>query len=173
MAPTELKELTEKFQDLLDKGFIRPTISPWGTPVLFVQNKDGSLCKYIDYHQLNKVIVKNKYPLPIIDDLFDKLQGASYFSKIDLRYGYNHLKVRECDNPKTTFRTRYSHFEFLVMSFRLTNSPASFMDLTNRVFKHCLDMFVIVFIDDIFIYSHREDDHEYHFRIVLQTLRDL
>ena len=127
---------------------------------------------YIDYRQLNKVTVKNRYPLPRIDDLFDQLQGAIYFSKIDLRSGYHQLRVRECDILKTAFRTRYGHFKFLVMSFGLTNTPAAFMDLMNRVFKQYLDMFVIVFIDDILVYSRTERDHADHLRIVLQTLRD-
>lgn len=172
MAPAELKELKEQLKDLLDKGFIRPSVSPWGAPVLFVRKKDGSLRMCIDYRQLNKVTIKNKYPLPRIDDLFDQLQGASYFSKIDLRSGYHQLKVRECDILKTTFRTRYGHFEFLVMSFGLTNAPAAFMDLMNRVFRPYLDMFVIVFIDDILVYSRSEDEHSDHLRTVLQTLRD-
>ena len=162
MAPAELKELKEQLKDLLDKGFIRPSVSPWGAPVLFVRKKDGSLRMCIDYRQLNKVTIKNKYPLPRIDDLFDQLQGASYFSKIDLRSGYHQLKVRECDIPKTAFRTRYGHFEFLVMSFGLTNAPAAFMDLMNRVFRPYLDMFVIVFINDILVYPRSEDEHSDH-----------
>ncbi|KAF3625198.1 Two-component response regulator ARR22 [Capsicum annuum] len=168
----ELKELKELLKDILHKGFIRPSISPWGAPVLFVQNKDGSLHMWIDYRQFNKVTVKKKYPLSIINDLFDQLQGASYFSKIDLRSGYHQLKVRECDIPKIAFRTCYGHFEFLVMSFGLTNAPAAFMDLMNRVFKQYLDMFVIVFIDDILLYFRNENDHANHLKIVLQTLRD-
>ncbi|KAH0689385.1 hypothetical protein KY289_016743 [Solanum tuberosum] len=172
MAPTELKELKEQLKDLLEKWFIRQSVSPWGPPVLFVRKKDGSLRMCIDYRQLNKVTIKNKYPLPRIDDLFDQLQSASCFSKIDLRSGYHQLKVRECDIPKTTFRTRYGHYEFLVMSFGLTNAPAAFMDLMNRVFKPYLDMFVIVFIDGILIYSRNEEDHGSHLRIVLQTLKE-
>ncbi|KAH0689476.1 hypothetical protein KY289_016834 [Solanum tuberosum] len=164
MAPAELK-------DLLDKDFIRPSVSPWGAPVLFVRKKYGSLRMCIDYRQLNKVTIKNKYPLPRIDDLFDQFHGATCFSKIDLILGYHQLKVRECDIPKTTFRTRYGHYEFLVMSFGLTNAPAAFMDLMNRVFKPYLDMFVIVFIYDILIYSRNEEDHTSHLRIVLQTLK--
>ena len=117
-------------------------------------------------------MVKNKYLLLRIDDLFDQLQGASYFSKIDLRSGYHQLRVRECDISKTTFRTRYGHFKFLDMSFGLTNAPIAFMDLMNRVFKQYLDIFVIVFIDDILVYSRTERDHADHLRIVLQTLRD-
>ena len=172
MAPVDLKELKEPLKDLLDKGFIRPSVSPWGAPVLFVHKKDGSLRICIDYHQLNKVTVKNKYSLPRIDDIFDQLQGAIIFSKIDLRSGYHQLKVRECDIPKTAFRTRYGHFEFVVMSFGLTNAPAAFMDLMNRVFKQYLDMFVIVFIDDILVYSKSNEEHATHLRIVLQTLED-
>ena len=126
----------------------------------------------IDYRQLNKVTLKNKYPLPRIEDLFDQLQGAQCYSKIDLRSGYHQLKVKEVDILKTAFRTRYSHFEFLVMSFGLTNAPAAFMDLMNRVFKPYLDLFVIVFIDDILVYSRSETDHAEHLRIVLQTLKD-
>ncbi|KAI3754885.1 hypothetical protein L1987_54677 [Smallanthus sonchifolius] len=133
LAPSEMKELTSQLEELTEKGFIRPSISPWGTPVLFVKKKDGSMRMCIDYRELNKRTVNNKYPLPRIDDLFDQLQGASWFSKIDLRLGYHQLKVREEDVPKTAFRTRYGHYEFLVMSFGLTNAPAAFMDLMNRV----------------------------------------
>ncbi|WMV45580.1 hypothetical protein MTR67_038965 [Solanum verrucosum] len=148
MAPAELKE---QLKDLLEKGFIRPSHFPWGAPVLFVKKKDGSLRMCIDYRQLNRVTVKNRYPLPRIDDLFDQLHGASHFSKIDLRSGYHQMKVRECDILRTAFRTRYGHYEFVVMSFGLTNAPALLMDLMNRVFKPYLDSFVVVFIDDILI----------------------
>ncbi|MCF8701904.1 hypothetical protein L3054_11000 [Corynebacterium sp. MC-10] len=171
MAPAELKELKEQLRDLLEKGFIRPSTSPWGAPVLFVKKKDGSLRMCIDYRQLNKVTIKNKYPLPRIDDLFDQLQGARCFSKIDLRSGYHQVRVREADVPKTAFRTRYGHYEFRVMSFGLTNAPAVFMDLMNRVFRPFLDAFVIVFIDDILVYSRSEEEHAGHLRTVLDTLR--
>ena len=160
-------ELKEQLKYLLDKGFIRPSISPWGAPILFVKKKDGSLRMCIDYRQLNKVTIKNKYPIPRIDDLFDQLQGASHFSKIDLRSGYHQLRVRDSDISKTTFRTRYNNYEFVVMSFGLTNAPATFMDLMNRVFKQYLDLFVIVFIDDILIYSRSEEEHASHLRVVL------
>ena len=152
LAPAEMKEMMTQLQELLNKGFIRPSTSPWGAPVLFVKKKDGSMRMCIDYRELNKVTVKNKYPLPRIDDLFDQLQGASYFSKIDLRSGYHQLKVREEDVPKTAFRTRYGHYEFLVMPFGLTNAPTAFMDVMNRVCSPLLDQCVIVFIDDILIF---------------------
>ncbi|XP_040952743.1 uncharacterized protein [Gossypium hirsutum] len=172
MSPTELKELKVQLQDLLDRGFIRPSISPWGAPVLFVKKKDGSMRLCIDYRQLNKVTIKNRYPLPRIDDLFDQLKGASVFSKIDLRSGYYQLKVKESDVPKTAFRTRYGHYEFLVMPFGLTNAPAAFMDLMNRIFQPYLDQFVVVFIDDILVYSKSESEHDQHLRTVLQILRE-
>ena len=135
MAPMELKELKIQLQELLDKGFIRPSVSPWGAPVLFVKKKDGSMRLCINYRELNKGTVRNRYPLPQIDDLFNQLQGACVFSKIDLRSGYHQLRVRGEDVPKTAFRTRYGHYEFLVMPFGLTNAPVAFMDLMNRVFK--------------------------------------
>ncbi|GJY94118.1 putative reverse transcriptase domain-containing protein [Tanacetum coccineum] len=146
LAPSEMKELSEQLQELSDKGFIRPSSSPWGAPVLFVKKKDGSFRMCIDYRELNKLTVKNRYPLPRIDDLFDQLQGSSVYSKIDLRSGYHQLRVREEDISKTAFRTRYGHYEFQVMPFGLTNAPAVFMDLMNRVCKPYLDKFVIVFI---------------------------
>jgi hypothetical protein len=172
MAPTELKELKEQLQDLLDRGFIQPSVSPWGAPVLFVKKKDGSMRLCIDYRELNKVTIKNKYPLPRIDDLFDQLKGASVFSKIDLLSGYHQLKVREEDVPKTAIRTRYGHYEFLVMPFGLTNAPSVFMDLMNRVFHKYLDSFVVVFIDDILIYSANHQEHEEHLKMVLDVLRE-
>ena len=156
MALTELKELKIQLQELLDKGFIRPSVSPWGAPVIFVKNKDGTLRMCIDYRQINKVIVKNKYPLPRIEDLFNQLKGVGVFSKIDLRLGYYQLRVKDVDVPKIAFRTRYDHYEFLVMPFGLTNAPTAFMDLMNRAFRPYLDQFVVVFIDDILVYSRDE-----------------
>ena len=153
MAPTKLKELKTQLQELLDKGFIRPSVSPWGAPVLFVKKKDVTLRMCIDYWQINKATVKNKYPLSRIEDLFDQLREASVFSKIDLRSGYYQLQVKEGDVPKTAFRTRYGHYEFLVMPFGLTNASATFMDLMNRVFHPYLDQFIVVFINDILVYS--------------------
>nr|GEW32203.1 hypothetical protein [Tanacetum cinerariifolium] len=155
----------------LPPGFIRPSHSPWGAPVLFVKKKDGALRMCIDYRELNKLTIKNRYPLPRINDLFDQLQGACYFSKIDLRLGYHQLRVREEDIPKTAFRTRYGHFEFTVMPFGLTNAPAVFMDLMNRVCRPYLDKFVIMFIDDILIYSRSEEEHEAHLKTILDQLK--
>ena len=171
MAPLELKELKVQMEELVSKGFVRPSTSPWGAPVLFVKKKDGSLRLCIDYRELNKVTIRNQYPLPRIDDLFDQLQGARVFSKIDLRSGYHQLKIRSEDVPKTAFKTRYGHYEFLVMPFGLTNAPAVFMYLMNRIFQPYLDQFVIVFIDDILIYSGSKEDHEEHLRVVLQIMR--
>ena len=171
MAPTELKELKTQLQELVDRGFIRPSISPWGAPVLFVKKKDDTWRLCIDYRQLNKVAIRNKYPLPQIDDLFDQLQGAKVFSKIDLRSGYHQLRIRESDILKTTSRTRYGHYKFLVMSFEITNALANFMDLMNRVFRPYLNRFVIIFIDDILVYSRSELEHERHLCLVLQNLR--
>jgi hypothetical protein len=171
MAPLELRELKEQLQELLDRGFIRPSVSPWGAPVLFVKKKDGSMRLCIDYRELNKATVKNKYPLPRIDDLFDQLQGSQMFSKIDLRSGYHQLKVKEEDIQKTAFRTRYGHYEFLVMPFGLTNAPAAFMDMMNRIFRELVDRCVVVFIDDILIYSKSREEHEEHLATVLSILR--
>ena len=162
MAPLELKELKKQLEELLEKGFIRPSISPWGAPVLFVKKKDGSMRLCIDYQQLNRITVRNKYPLPRIDDLLDQLKDATVFSKIDLRSGYWQLRVAETSIPKTAFRTRYGHYEFLVMPFGLTNSPAAFMSLMNKTFQQYLDQFVIVFINDILIYSFSREVHEQH-----------
>ena len=172
MAPPELKELKAQLQELLDKGFIKPSVSPWGAPVLFVKKKDGTIRLCVDYRQLNKATIKNKYPLPRIDDLFDQLQGAAVFSKIDLRSRHHQLRIKGEDVPKTAFRTRYGHYEFLVVPFGLTNAPAAFMALMNGVFRPYLDKFVIVFIDDILVYSRSKQEHQQHLTTVLQTLRE-
>ena len=138
-----------------------------GAPVLFIKKKHGSLRMCIDCRQLKKVTIKNKYPIPKIDDLFDQLQGASRFSKIDLRSGYHEHRVRNSDISKIAFRTQYGNYVFIGMSFVLTNAHAAFMDLINRVFKQYLDFFVIIFIDDIITFSRNEEEHESHLRIVL------
>jgi hypothetical protein len=142
MAPTELAELKLQIVELQQKGYVHPNSSPWGAPVLFITKKDGSMRMCIDYRSLNEVTIKNKYPLPRIDDLFDQLQGAKYFSKIDLRSGYHQLRIKEADIQKTAFVTRYGQYEFTVMPFGLTNAPAFFMNLMNKVFMEELDKFV-------------------------------
>nr|GEY34189.1 putative reverse transcriptase domain-containing protein [Tanacetum cinerariifolium] len=162
LAPSEMKELAKQLQELSNKGFLRPSSSPWGAPVLFIKKKDGSFRMCIDYRELNKLTVKTRYPLPRIDDLFDQFQGSSVYSKIDLRSGYHQLRVHKEDIPKTTFRTRYGYYEFQVMPFGLTNAPVVFMDLMNRVCKPYLDKFLIVFIDDILIYSKNKKEREEH-----------
>jgi hypothetical protein len=153
MDVKDLIELKKQTEELLEKGFIRPSSSPWGAPVLFVNKKDGSRRMCVDYRSLNEVTIKNKYLLPLIEDLFDQMRGATIFSKIDLRSSYHQLKIRTEDIPKTTLTTRYGLYEFLVMSFGLTNAPAYFMNLMNKVFMEYLDQFVVVFIDDILVLS--------------------
>jgi hypothetical protein len=171
MHVNELVELKKQIAELQSKGFIRPSSSPWGARVFFVEKKDRTQQMCMDYQSLNKVTIKNKYPLPRIEDLFDQMKGASVFSKIDLRLGYHQLKIRESDIPKTTFCTRYGLYEYVVMSFGLTNVPAYFMYLMNKVFMEYLDKFVVVFIDDILIFSKTEEEHEKHLGMVLEKLR--
>ncbi|GJW53936.1 putative reverse transcriptase domain-containing protein [Tanacetum coccineum] len=171
LAPFEMEELSSQLRELRDKGFIRQSSSPWGASVLFVKKKYGSFRLCIDYKELNKLTIKNRYPLPRIDDLFDQLQGSQYFSKIDLRSGYHQLRVHKEDIPKTAFRTRYGHFKFIVMPFGLTNALTVFMDLMNRVCRPYLDKFVIVFIDDILIYSRTKEEHEMHLGLNLELLK--
>nr|GEZ08243.1 putative reverse transcriptase domain-containing protein [Tanacetum cinerariifolium]GEZ08248.1 putative reverse transcriptase domain-containing protein [Tanacetum cinerariifolium] len=165
-----MKVLFEQLRELSEKGFIRPSSSPWGALILFVKKKDGSFRMCIDYRELNKLTIKNRYPLPRIDDVFDHLQGSSVYSKIDLWSGYHQLRIRKEDIPMTAFRTRYGHYEFQVMPFGLTNAPAVFMDLMNRVCKPYLYKFVIVFIDDILIYSKNKEEHGEHLRTILNLL---
>src|SRR5512142_650567 len=172
MAANELAEVKKQVDEQLQKGYIRPSTSPWGAPVIFVEKKDKTKRMCVDYRALNEVTIKNKYPLPRIDDLFDQLKGATVFSKIDLRSGYHQLRIREEDIPKTAFTTRYGLFECTVMSFGLTNAPAFFMNLMNKVFMEYLDKFVVVFIDDILIYSKTKEEHEEHFRLALEKLRE-
>ncbi|GJR80661.1 putative reverse transcriptase domain-containing protein [Tanacetum coccineum] len=150
---------------------MRHSSSPWGALVLFVKKKDGSFRMCIDYRELNKLTVKNRYPLLRIKNLFDQLQGSSVFSKIDLMSGYHQLIVYEEEIPKMAFRTRYGHYEFQVMPFGLTNGPTVFMDLMNRVCKPYLDKFVIIFIDDILIYSKDKEEHEEHLKLILELLK--
>ncbi|GKC76682.1 putative reverse transcriptase domain-containing protein [Tanacetum coccineum] len=172
LAPSEMEELSGQLKELQDKGFIRPSSSPWGALVLFVKKKDGSFRMCIDYRELNNLTIKNHYPLPRIDDLFDQLQGLQYFSKIDLRSGYHQLRVHEDDIPKTAFRTRYGHFEFRIMPFGLTNAPAVFMDQMNRVCRLYLDKFLILFIDDILIYSKTREEHEVDLGLILELHKE-
>ncbi|KAK1648050.1 hypothetical protein QYE76_065855, partial [Lolium multiflorum] len=172
MGPKELKELKEQLDDLEQKGFIQESVSPWGSPVIFVDKRDGGRRMCGDYRNLNNVTIKNKYPLPRIQDLFDQVRGAGVFSKIDLRSGYHQIKIKKEDVPKTAFVSRYGHHEYLVVPFGLTNAPAIFMNLMNKIFMPYLDKFVIVFIDDILIYSKDKTEHAEHLRLVLQTLRE-
>jgi hypothetical protein len=171
MSPLELKELKFQLEELIQKHFIRPSVSPWGEPVLLVKKKDDSVRLCVDYRQLNKVTIKNKYPLPRIDDMLDQLKGAAVFSKIDLRSGYHQIRIKSSDVSKTAFRKRYEHYEFLVMPFGVTNAPAIFMDYINRIFQPYLDRFVIIFIDDILVYSKNPQEDAQHLRIVLDILR--
>jgi hypothetical protein len=170
MSTPELQELRMQLKELLDLGLIRPSVSPWGAPVIFIQKKDGSWRLCIDYRQLNKATIKNQYPLSRIDDLFDQMKGATVFSKIDLRSGYHQLRIKEDDVPKTAFKMRFGHYEFTVLPFGLTNAPGVFMSLMNGVFREYLDKFIQVFIDDILIYSRTMEEHDEHLRLVLQCL---
>jgi hypothetical protein len=162
MTPKELAELKVQLNELLDKGYICPSSSHWGCPALFMKKKDRSLRLCVDYRSLNDVTIKNKYPLPRIDILYDQLAGARVFSKVDLRSGYHQIKICPEDIPKTVFSTKYGLYEYLVMSFWLTNAPTHFMYLMNSVFMLELDKFVVVFIDDILIYSKNEEEHAQH-----------
>jgi hypothetical protein len=162
MTPKELAELKVQLNGLLDRGYIHPSSSPWGYPALFMKKKDQFLRLCVDYRPLNIVTIKNKYPLPRIDILFDQLADARVFSKVDLCSGYHQIKIHPKDVPKTAFSTRYGLYEYLVMSFELTNVPAHFMYLMNSVFMLELDNFVVVFIDNILIYSKSEEEHAQH-----------
>ncbi|MCO5605638.1 hypothetical protein L7F22_059821 [Adiantum nelumboides] len=167
----ELKELKIQLDDLLKKGFIKPRVSPWGSPVLFQKKKDGTYRLCIDYRALNKQTIKNKYPLPHIDELLSQLSGATIFSKIDLRSGYHQIRIKAKDIPKTAFRARYGHYEFTVLAFGLGNAPATFMCLMNSIFHPYLDDFILVFLDDIFVYSKNEKDRPLHLKKTFEVLR--
>jgi hypothetical protein len=167
MTLKELAELKLQLKELLDKGYIHLSSSPWGCPALFVKKKDQSFRLCVDYQPLNAITIKNKYLLPRIDILFDQLTSAKIFSKVDLCSGYHQIKICPEDVPKTAFSTRYWLYEYLVMSFGLTNAPAHFMYLMNSVFMSELDKFVVVFIDDILVYSKDEEEHEQHLRVIL------
>jgi hypothetical protein len=172
MTANQLAELKEQLQELLDKGYVCPSASPWRAHVIFVSKKDGTQRMCMDYHSLNEVTIKNKYPLSRIDDLFDELKGACVFSKIDIISGYHQLKIRASNISKTTFITRYGLYEYTVMSFGLTNAPTYFMYLMNKVFMKYLYNFMVVFIDDILIFSKNDEEHDEHLRLVLQKLRE-
>src|SRR5216110_1294322 len=172
MAPRELAELKIQLEALLAKVFIRPSSSPLGCPVLFVTKKDGTERMCVDYRPLNLATIQNKYPLPRINDLYDQLAGSTVFSKLDLRLGYHQIRFREEDIPKTAFITRYGSYEYTVMSFGLTNAPATFSRLMNYIFMEYLDKFVVVYLDDILIYSKNEEEHAEHLRLILEKLRE-
>jgi hypothetical protein len=171
LSASELVELKKQLEELTKAGFIRPSKSPFGAPILFVKKKDGTMRMCVDYRALNNITIKNSYPLPRVDELFDRLQGAKYFSKIDLRSGYHQIRIPPEDVPKTAFRTRYGHYEFLVLPFGLTNAPATFMHLMHQTFRQFLDDFVLVFLDDILIFSKTLEEHERHVKQVLEVLR--
>ena len=172
LSQPELDELKRQLDDYLATGFIQPSKSPYRAPVIFVKKKDGSMRMCIDYRALNKITIKNKYPLPRIDDMLDRVGGSKYFSKIDLRSGYHQIKIAEEDIYKTAFRTRYGHFEFKVMPFGLTNAPATFQSMMNNLFQEYIDKFVSIYIDDILVFSKSKEEHLEHLKIVLDILRD-
>ncbi|GBG85810.1 hypothetical protein CBR_g40620 [Chara braunii] len=172
MSPRELEELRKQLDELLEKGWIRPSSSPFGAPVLFVPKKEGELRMCIDYRGLNAITLKNAEPLPRIDDLLDRVQGCKYFSKIDLKSGYHQIEVHPDDQYKTAFRTRYGHYEFIVMPFGLTNAPATFQRCMNDLFRPWLDRFVVVYLDDILVFSRTLEEHQGHLRQVLEKLRE-
>ena len=171
LSNAEMEELRNQVETLLEQGWIRPSLSPYGAPVIFVPKKNGQWRMCIDYRALNKITVKNRYPLPRIEELLDRLHGARYFSKIDLHSGYHQIRVREADIAKTAFVTRYGSFEYLVMPFGLCNAPATFQRIMNTILRDGLDKFVLVFLDDILIFSRTKEEHERHIRTILERLR--
>src|SRR4051812_20177884 len=172
MPPHHLLELKKEIDEALRKGFIRPSSSAWGSPSLFVKKSDGTNRLVQDYRPINQATIQNKYPLPRINDLYDQLAGSKVFSKLDLRLGYHQIQVRKEDIPKTAFITRYGSYEYTVMSFGLTNAPATFSRLMNYIFTEYLDKFVVVYLDDILIYSKTDEEHAGHLRLVLEKLRE-
>ena len=164
--------MKKQLEVLLEKQFIRPSVSSWDALVLLVKKKDGSMRLCVDYRQLNKVTIKNRYPLPRIDDMMDQLVSVKEFIKIDLRSGYRQIRVKAEDISKIAFQTRYGHYEYSLMPFGVTNALGVFMEYMNRIFHPCLDRFVVVFIDDILEYSKSEEEHVEHLRIVLHTLKE-
>src|SRR4051812_37199159 len=171
MSPKELDVLRKELDELIESSHVRPSQSPYGLLVLFVKKKDGSMRLCVDYQALNKLTIKNQYPLPRVDDLLDQLHGAKVFSKIDLRSGYHQIRVDLANIPKTAFCTRYGYYEFLILPFGLCNAPAMFMTLMNNIFWPFLDRFVVVYVDDILIFSKDEEEHTMHLRQVLDVLR--
>ena len=172
MSFLELEELEKQLKEYSDNGWVRPSQSPYRAPILFVKKKDGSTHMCTDYRALNKITKKNVYPLPRIDELLDRLQGARFFTKIDLRQGYHQIRIKDEVVENTAFRTRYGHFEYLVLPFGLTNAPATFMGLMNEVFRPLLDKSVVIYLDDILIYSRTWEDHKRHIAAVLDRLRE-
>jgi hypothetical protein len=172
MSTLELQELKIQLKELLDLGLIHPSVSPWGAAIIFIRKKDGSWRLCIDYRQLNKSKIKNQYPLSRIDDLFDQMKDVTMLSKIDLLSGYHQLQIKEDDIPKTTFKTIFGHYKFIVLPFGLTKALGVFMSLMNGVFREYLDKFIQVFIDDILIYSRTMEEHDEHLRLVLQCLQE-
>jgi hypothetical protein len=172
MAPLELAELKKQHDESLRKSFNHPSSSPWACPILFVKKKDGTDQMVVDYHPVNLVTIKNKYPLPRINNLYDQLAGSSVFSKMDLRLGYYQIKIRNGDIPNMAFVTRYGQYEYTVMSFALTNAPATFSRLMNSIFMDYQDKFIVVYLDDILIYLKHKEEHAEHLRLVLAKLRE-
>ena len=172
MAPAELEELKKEIASLLERGLIRPSTSPYGAPVILVPKKDGGKRMVIDYRLVNAITIKNRYPLPRIDDLMDQVHGAKIFSKIDMASGFHQIRMAEADCHKSAFRTRFGHYEFTVLPMGMTSAPATFQRLMNDIFMPYLDTFVIIFLDDFCIYSKTPEEHIKHLEIVLGLLRE-
>jgi len=172
LSGAQLAELRAQLQELLERGFIRPSTSPYGSPILFVPKKDGGWRLCIDYRAINRITIKNSHPLPRIDEMFEQLHGSTIFSKLDLASGYHQIRMHEDSIEKTAFKTKYGHYEYVVMPFGLTNAPATFQCVMNSILAPYLDRFVIVYLDDILVYSKNQDEHIRHLRTVLQVLRE-